>query len=95
MRTVVASVGRSPQQWPPESGEGESEFDTSRHRFALLQPVVPRTAQVDRKLSVIQENPLRLFTATLFGANLLTALGPTNTDMVIGYASSWLPVAQL
>ena len=31
------------------------------------------------------KNPLRLFTATLFGANWLTALGPTNTDMVIGY----------
>jgi hypothetical protein len=43
MAKVVASVGRSPQQWPPESGEYESEFDTSRHRFALLQPVIART----------------------------------------------------
>ena len=34
---------------------------------------------------MLQENPLRLFTAALFGANSLTALGPTNTDMVIGF----------
>ena len=56
-----------------------------RTLLALLQPVSPRTAQVDRKLSVLQENPLRLFTTRLFGANWLTAPGPTNTDMVSGY----------
>src|SRR4051812_45798024 len=39
--TVGASVARWPRQWPPESGERESEFDTSKHR-ALLQPVIPR-----------------------------------------------------
>ena len=32
-----------------------------------------------------KENPLRLFTTRLFGANWLTAPGPTNTDMVSGY----------
>src|SRR6478609_9686556 len=56
-----------------------------RTLLALLQPVIPRTAQVDRKLSVLQENPLRLFTTRLVGANWLTAPGPTNTDMVSGY----------
>jgi len=34
---------------------------------------------------VLQEEPSRRFTATLVSANWLTALGPTNTDMVIGY----------
>ena len=92
---MVASVGGSPEQWPPESGECESEFDTSRHRFALLEPVVPGTAQVGRKLGVLQENPLHRVTATLVGANWLTALEPTNTDMVIGYRVQLLAVAQL
>jgi len=43
---------------------------------------------------VLQEEPSRRFTATLVSANWLTALGPTNTDMVIGYASSCFPVPQ-
>lgn len=45
---------------------------------------MPRHPQPNH-LACFKRILLRLFTATLFGANWSTALGPTNTDMVIGY----------
>jgi len=60
----------------------------SHKHLSALSGTSTRTvsrASVGRKLGVLQEEPSRPFTATLVSANWLTALGPTNTDMVIGY----------
>ena len=59
----------------------------SHKHLSVLSGTSTRTvsrASVGRKLGVLQEEP-RPFTATLVSANWLSALGPTNTDMVIGY----------